>query len=163
MRAAPAFFCLLLLVSPLRAGETAAATLDRLFAGSEAPDGVVFEIIAWQDNTWDWAAPLLRRHVERLRASYPRLQMALVSHGAELFDLSRHAGLRQQPAIRELARLSAEGLEIHVCGEYAARKRLGTRDFPDFVDVAASGSAQLADYIKLGYAHIRLEPEDAID
>ena len=96
-----------------------------------------------------------------LRARYPQLDLALVSHGAELFDLSRQAGLQQQPAISELARLSSEGLEIHVCGEYAATKRLGPRDFLDFVDVAASGSAQLADYIKLGYARVKLEPEDA--
>jgi len=152
----------LLLLSSLRT-EALGASIEDLLDADRRPEGVVFEIIAWQDDAWDWAAPLLRRHVERLRAKYPGIEMALVSHGAELFDLTRRAGLRQQAPVRELSRLRAESLEIHVCGEYAAWKRLGPKDFLDFVDVTASGSAQLAAYFELGFAHIRLEPTRAAD
>lgn len=160
----PAFItiALLLLLSP-RAGPAEPVVLEKLLTAQQRPEGVVFEIIAWQDHTWDWAAPRLRAYVDRLRARFPGLEMALISHGAELFDLTRQAASQQQPAIDELARLDAEGLDIHVCGEYAAWKRLGQKDFLDFVDVAASGSAQLADYLELGFAHVRLEPPHAID
>ncbi len=71
--------------------------------------------------------------------------------------------LHDKPAMRELARLSAEGVELHVCGEYASRQRLGPLDFLDFVEAAASGSAQLADYFRPGFAPIKLEPPHAID
>jgi intracellular sulfur oxidation DsrE/DsrF family protein len=154
---------LLLVFAPLQAGDQVDTGLQRLLAGEQRPEGVVFEIIAWQDNTWDWAAPKLRVYVDQLRAKHPDLEVALISHGAELFDLARSAGSREKPAMRELARLSAEGVEIHVCGEYARWKRLGPTDFLDFVDVAASGNAQLADYVRLGYAHIKLEPPHGID
>ena len=153
----------LLFLSPLRTASADQAALEQLLAGVERPEGVVFEIIAWQVDTWNWAAPLLRGHIERLLARFPGLDMALVSHGAELFDLARRAGLQDDAALLELARLSGEGLEIHVCGEYAAWKRLGQEDFLDFVDVADSGSAQLSAYLELGFAHIRLEPPHAAD
>ena len=160
----PVFFALgLLLMCSPRAVLAEQAALENLFTARQPPEGVVFEIIAWQDHSWDWAAPRLRVYVDRLRARFPGLEMALISHGAELFELTRQAGLQRQPAILELARLAAEGLEIYVCGEYAAWKRLGQKDFLDFVDVAASGSAQLADYLELGFVHIRLEPPHATD
>ena len=157
-------FVLLLLLLPLpRAGQAEAAVMETLLSARQAPEGVVFEIMAWRDHTWDWAAPRLRAYVDRLRARFPGLEVALISHGAELFDLTRQSAARRRPAIDELARLGAEGLDIHVCGEYAAWKRLGQKDFLDFVDVAASGSAQLADYLELGFAHVRLEAPHAID
>lgn len=155
--------CLLLAFAPLQAVDQVDTGLQRLLDGEQRPEGVVFEIIAWQDNSWDWAAPMLRAYVDRLRTKHSGLEIALISHGAELFELARSAGLQDKPAMRELARLSAEGVEIHVCGEYARWKRLGPADFLDFVDVAASGSAQLADYVRLGYAHIKLEPPHGID
>jgi intracellular sulfur oxidation DsrE/DsrF family protein len=155
--------CLLLVSAPLQAGDAVNPRLSRLLAAAQPPEGVVFEIIAWEDNTWDWAAPMLREQVDRLRARYPRLAVALVSHGAELFDLVVSSALRDGPAIRELEHLSTEGVDIHVCGQYASWKRLGPRDFPEFVDLAASGSAQLADYIDLGFEHIRLERPHATD
>ena len=70
---------LLLLVLPLRTGAAAQPALEQLLASAGRPEGVVFEIIAWRDRTWDWAAPQLRVHVEHLRARFPGLDMALVS------------------------------------------------------------------------------------
>lgn len=155
--------CLLLACGPLQAADSGNPRLAQLLAIGQPPAGVVFEIVAWEDNTWDWAAPMLRDYADRLRARYPRLELALVSHGAELFDLARQSALQDEPGILELGRLSAEGVEIHVCGEYAKWKRLGPQDFLDFVDVAASGSALLADYIELGFERIRLERPHATD
>ena len=155
--------CLLLACAPLQAADASNPRLEQLLAAGQPPAGVVFEIVAWEDDTWDWAAPMLRDYADRLRARYPQLALALVSHGAELFDLARQSALQDEPGIRELERLNAEGIDIHVCGEYAKWKRLGPQDFLDFVDVAASGSALLADYIELGFERIRLERPHATD
>ncbi len=151
MRSRLLLVCLVLAL-PLRA-----AGIEQLLAAEREPDGVVFEIIVWEDHSWRWAAPMLRIHVDRLRAKFPGLDVALVSHGAEMFDLARRAGLRDTPEMRELAALSAEGLSVHVGGDYARWKHLGQKDFLEFVDVTASGSAQLADYIELGFTHVKLE------
>jgi hypothetical protein len=40
---------------------------------------------------------------------------------------------------------------------------LEQRDFLEFVEIAANGSAQLTDYVELGYAPIKPEPSHAVD
>ena len=147
----------------LYTGVASSSPIDELLSAAQSPDGVVFEIMAWRDHSWDWAVPRLRDYITRLRARFPELEFALISHGAELFELTRAAELAERPAIRELARLGNEGLAVHVDGAFAQWKRLGQRDFLDFVDVSPSADAQLADYIKLGFTHIRLEAPDATD
>ena len=154
---------LLLPVMQLSATEPGNKKFEQLLTDSQQPEGVVFEIIVWEDDSWDWAAPMLKDYVERLRHKYAGLDIALISHGAELFDLTHRAGLENSPAIRQLADLEAEGIEIHVDGEYARWKRLEQRDFLEFVEVAASGSAQLAAYVELGYVSIKLDPPHAVD
>jgi len=163
MKLVPLVAGLLLSSAQLQAEDSQNAALQQLLLERQAPDGVVFEIMAWEDRTWDWAAPLLRRYVDQLREKYPGLDIVLISQGAELFDLARRAALRETPALRQLAALGEEGVNIYISGDYAKWKRLGEKDFVDFVDVAESGSALLEDYIELGFVPIKLEPPDGID
>ncbi len=163
MKLGAVFFCLLLWLGAPRAGDAGASQVERLLADDRPPDGIVFEIMTWRDHSWDWAAPRLRDYVERLRARFPGLEFALVSHGAELFELRREAGQRPRASIELLARLSAQGMAVHVDGDYAQWKRLGPQDFLGFVDLAPSAEAQLADYVKLGFTRIRLEPAHGPD
>ena len=163
MKLVPLVAGLLLSSAQLQAEDSQNAALQQLLLERQAPDGVVFEIMAWEDRTWDWAAPLLRRYVDQLREKYPGLDIVLISQGAELFDLARRAGLQETPALRQLAALGEEGVNIYINGDYAKWKRLGKKDFVDFVDVAESGSALLEDYIELGFVPIKLEPPDGID
>jgi intracellular sulfur oxidation DsrE/DsrF family protein len=139
MKLVPLFAGLLLSSAQLQAEDFQNAALQQLLQARQAPDGVVFEIMAWEDNSWDWAAPLLRRYVDQLREKYPGLDIVLISQGAELFDLARRAALQETPALRQLAALSAEGVHIYISGDYARWKRLGEKDFVDFVDLAESG------------------------
>ena len=145
------------------AAQDPAARVEALLASDHAPEGVLFEIMAWEDHSWDWAVPQLTTHVGNLRARFPGLDIVLVSHGAELFELTRDAGLAATPALRELADLHGAGVTIHVGGDYAQWKRLEQRDFLPFVDVAASGSAQIEDYVALGFVRITLEAPHAPD
>ena len=163
MKLAPLLAGLLLSSAQLQAESLQNAALQQLLLAPQAPDGVVFEIMAWEDRTWDWAAPRLRRYVDQLRENYPGLDIVLISQGAELFDLPRRAGLQETPALRQLAALGEEGVNIYISGDYAKWKRLGEKDFVDFVDVAESGSALLEDYIELGFVPIKLESPDGID
>jgi len=163
MKLVPLVAGLLLSSAQLQAEDSQNAALQQLLLERQAPDGVVFEIMAWEDRTWDWAAPLLRRYVDQLREKYPDLDIVLISQGAELFDLARRAALQETPALRQLAALGEEGVNIYISGDYAKWKRLGKKDFVDFVDVAESGSALLEDYIELGFVPIKLEPPDGID
>lgn len=160
----PRLLCCLMFCSlPLQAADYRSDGVSSLLATQQRPEGVVFEILSWTDNSWDWAAPMLRQHVDQLRLAYPGLDIALVSQGVELFDLALRAGMQDTLALRQLARLSDEGVSIHVSGDYAKWKRLGVNDFLDFVDVVDSSAAQLQDYIELGFEHIRLQAPDAIN
>jgi intracellular sulfur oxidation DsrE/DsrF family protein len=154
---------LLLTSGSILADEFEHAGVDGLIAADREPDGVVFELIAWDDNTWDWAAPMIESFTHRLRHKYPEVDIALVSHGAELFDLALEQDMGSDPAIRQLRSISDENVDIHVCGNYASYKGLGDGDFLPFVDVSPSASAQLADYRKLGFAHILLEKPNGVD
>ena len=151
------------ITADLQAQEFRLADIDALIAAKSEPDGVVFEIITWEDNTWDWAAPKLKVLIEQLRTTYPGLEVALISHGNELFDLALEKNNQSQPAIKTLQNLSEDDVDIYVCGTYASYKHLGIYDFLPFVDVAPSGTAQLNDYIKLGFEHIVLERSNAVN
>ena len=106
---------------------------------------------------------MLQRQVERLRAAYPGLEIALVSHGYELFDLSLRSGKAGTAPIKRLEALAGDGVDIHVCGNFAGTRFYEPEDFFAFVDVSASGPAQLEDYVKLGFVPILLEPPHASD
>ena len=154
---------LLLPAAQLQAAAVQNPAVQQVLHAQQQPDGVVFEIMAWEDHSWEWAAPLLRSYVDRIREKYPAIDIALISQGVELFDLSLVAALQNTPALKQLATLAAEGVHIHVAGDYARWKQLGENDFVDFAEVAVSGKALLEDYIELGFVHIRLELPDGID
>ena len=147
----------------LQAQQYRNASVDNLITANNEPDGVVFEIITWEDNTWDWAAPLLQSLTEQLRAKYPGLDIALISHGNELFDLASKNADRSRAAMNTLQNLSDNNVDIYVCGDFAKYKHLGTGDFLPFVDVAPSGPAQLQDYIHLGFEHVMLDQTNVSD
>lgn len=157
-------FCFALVLSmELSAAEYQHAEINRLIQANFEPDGVVFDLMAWEDNTWDWAAPMIESLSQQLRNQYPDLDIALVSHGAELFDLALKQNRGDDPAIQKLESLNKNGMEVHICGNYASYKKLGTDDFLPFVDVAPSGPTQIQDYVSLGFTLVVLEKPDVAD
>ena len=154
---------LLLCALPLRAQEYRHPAVDQIVTSGQPPEGVVFDLVTWGDHSWDWAAPMLQSLTSQLSRRYPGLEMALVSHGFELFDLSERSGNASRPSVRQLQGLADDGLSVHVCGRYASTRFYQPEDFLPFVDVAASGEAQVEDYLRLGYVRIELEAPDGSD
>lgn len=133
--------------------------IEQLLAKDEAPTGVVFEILAAEQGL-RWAIPQIVRHSERLRSRFPGISIAVVSHGREEFALQRSkqgefAEVHQ--AVRQLSQV--EDIPVHVCGTHASWYDVRQEDFPDYVDVAPSGPAQIHAYQELGYHLIRLSRE----
>jgi len=156
--------CLALLISSgLFGADYRHHEVNRLLAAGQKPDGVVFELMAWEDNTWDWASPMIESLTGQLRQKYPTIDIALVSHGSELFDLASSQNNAEVPSIKLLESLSDQNVAVHVCGNYASFKGMGVDDFLPFVDVVPSGPAQLDDYIKLGFVHMVLEKSVGTD
>jgi len=139
------------------AGPASAATLtlDALLARSVAPPGVVFEIVDRDPGALEVALPWVKQAAQRLKARHPGLPMALVTHGNEMFALQsgKRAG---NETIHQIAEsLSRDnGIPVHVCETYASRRGLAAEDFPDYVDVAPEGPAQIRNYEALDYVRL---------
>jgi len=135
----------------------AADEVEDLLAAREAPPGVVFEIVSGDVETLGRLLPGLRADIGRLRARFPGLPVAVVSHGEEQFALtSRHK--TQEPELHAIAEemVTGDDVDLHVCGAHAGWFGLDPEDFPDYVDVSASGPAQINDYRALDYVLIKL-------
>jgi hypothetical protein len=144
---APLAFCLGALAAPL--------TLDELLARPTPPPGVVFEVVDRDPGALEVALPWVKRSAQQLKTRFPAVQMALVTHGQEMFALQ--SGARDShPEIHQLAEsLSRDsGIPVHVCGTYAGWRGKAAEDFPAYVDVSPAGPAQIRDYEALDYVRL---------
>lgn len=132
-------------------------TVDEVLAASKPPEGVVFEIVSNNDDLLRSLIPKMVKKIDQLRKRFPDLPIAVVTHGAEQFALmSEHhaAELKLHELVKELS--SEKNVDVHVCGTYAQSHGIFPEDFPDYVNVSASGPAQINDYRALGYVLIKL-------
>ena len=133
----------------------APTTLDALLARPVAPPGVVFEIVDRDPDALELALPWVKQAAQRLKARFPGLPMALVTHGQEMFALQtgQRAG---NPAIHQIAESLSldDGIPVHVCETYAGWRGLAAEDFPAYVDVAPAGPAQIRNYEALDYVRL---------
>jgi len=126
--------------------------VDRVLALAAAPPGVVFEVVTGNPNALNGVIPRVSRYAERLRARFPDLPVAVMTHGSEQFSLlaSEQDGYSDLHA--QVRALSGEGdVDVHVCGNHASWRNNTAEDFPDYVDVASSASAKMSEYQALGY------------
>lgn len=132
-------------------------TLSHVLALDEAPSGVVFEIVSGQKNALTWAIPQVKTKARQLRQRFPGLDIAVVSHGAEQFALMTKEKSRYKNTHKAVADLiSQDNIQLHVCETYAGWKGVSASEFPDYVDVAPAGPAQINNYRELGYLVIRI-------
>lgn len=132
-----------------------AASLDALLARGAAPPGVVFEIVDRDPQALDHALPWVKQAAQRLKARFPGVPMALVAHGQEMFALQT-AQREGNAAAHRLAEnlVRDEGIPLHVCETYAGWRGVAPEAFPDYVDVAPSGPAQIRNYEALDYVRL---------
>lgn len=153
------FFTFTLLAALTGFPVSAAATdgVEALLANKEAPAGVIFEIVGGDAATLGELLAGIRADIERLRARFPGLPVAIVSHGEEQFALTTD-NRANDPELHAIAEgiVTGEHVDLHVCGTYAGWFGVDPGDFPDYVDVAAAGPAQINDYRALGYVLITL-------
>lgn len=130
-------------------------TLEALLARKAAPPGVIFEIVDRDPKALELALPWVKQAAQRLKARFPKVPMALVTHGQEMFALQTKKRADNQ-AIHQIAQSLShdDGIQVHVCETYANRRGLGTEDFPAYVDVAPEGPAQIRNYEALDYVRL---------
>ena len=136
-------------------------SLKEILAMPEAPEGVVIEIVTGDNAGLTWAIPRAQDYIKQLRQRFKDLPISIVTHGSEQFALSKKNQTTNQSshtAVRSL--IQDSNVQVHVCGTYAGWRGLSAEDFPDYVDVAAAGPAQVNDYIAVGYLVVVIRSAD---
>lgn len=142
------------LLIPVTLSADSERAVTRILQQNEAPEGVVFEIVTADSAGLAWALPLTRTYIKRLRKQFPALPVAVVSHGQEQFALQIRHDDSQEAVHDQVQSLTDGDVPVYVCGTYAGWRGLSDEDFPDYVNVAAAGPAQINDYVSLGYTRV---------
>jgi len=130
--------------------------VDKVLAGSETPIGVVFEVVSSDQNFLEKALPEVSRLTKKIRQRFPGLDVVMVTHGREMFSLTKSSQQNNPQLKRRFDSLLADDVTVHVCGTYAAWQDVDPSEFPDTINVSAEGPAQIEDYVSLGYTLIKI-------
>ncbi len=123
----------------------------------DAPPGVVFEVVGWDPTALKHVIPQVTVYAERLRARFPDLPVAVVTHGSEQFSLLASEKGDYEDLHAQVQALSGEqDVAVHVCGNHASWRGKTAGDFPDYVDVAVAAAEKMGEYRGLGYLVIHL-------
>jgi intracellular sulfur oxidation DsrE/DsrF family protein len=148
----PVHLILALITAPALADE-----IDDILAGDTAPPGIVFEVVSDEADLLKDVLPAISNDIKRLRKRFPGLDIAIVSHGDEQFALTTD-NRANNPELHEIAQTLVDDQQVsmHVCETYAEWNGVSAEEFAEFVDVSATGPAQINDYRALGYIVILL-------
>ncbi len=131
--------------------------VTKLLSQTQAPPGVVFEIVTGDPQALRWAVPQVADYAKRLRARFPKLDIAVVTHGQEMFSLQKDKRAAAPEVHAGIEQLSKEqGIPVHVCETYAGWRGIGAEAFPEYVNVAPSGPSQVKNYLQLDYVLIKI-------
>lgn len=148
-----ALFLLLASLSVARANDD----IDALLQRSEAPHGIVFEIVEGDESALEELLPVVRSAIERVRARFPQTAFAVVSHGREEFALQTAYQGEYAQIHQQVQSLVAEDVPVHVCETHASWYAVGAEDFPEYVDVAPTGPGQIQLYLDMDYELIVIQ------
>ena len=144
------FFALLTLIASYGLAQANDA-VEELMSRTEAPHGIVFEIVESDEDALQGLLPQVRTAIERVRARFPATEFAVVSHGREEFALQSQYQDEYAEIHQQVQSLVAEDVPVHVCETHAGWYGVSAEDFPDYVNVAPTGPGQVQLYEDLGY------------
>jgi intracellular sulfur oxidation DsrE/DsrF family protein len=150
-------FVTVLLLSAQTLAAAPDGEVDRVLALDAAPPGVVFEVVGWDPTALERVIPQVTVYAERLRARFPDLPVAVVTHGSEQFSLLASEKNNYEELHAQVRSLTGEqDVAVHVCGNHASWREKTAADFPDYVDVAVAAREKMGEYRGLGYLVIYL-------
>ncbi len=131
--------------------------VEQLLAQKDAPFGVVFEIVEGNDDALQWAIPAVNKYVRQLRARFPGIGLAVVSHGSEQFGLMKNQKKKNALVHTAVQSLVASDVPVHVCGTHASWRAKTADDFPDYVDVTPAAPTEIRNYEAMGHVLIEIK------
>ena len=150
------FVKILILTTILLPGMLSAATLDEILAMSEEPTGIVVEVLESGPDDLEEIIPAIQAAARQLRKRFPDLPVAVVSHGYEQFALTKK-NIKRYPELETGIKDLVNGeIDVHVCGTHASWYGITPEEYPEYINVSATGPAQINDYMNLGYIKLDL-------
>ena len=131
--------------------------VERLLARTEAPAGVVFEIVEADEDALEDLLPRVQIAIAKIRARFPQTEFAVVSHGREEFALQSKYQLENAEIHQQVQSLVSDEVPVHVCETHAGWYGVSAEDFPEYVNVSPTGPGQIRLYQELGYELIVVE------
>ena len=131
--------------------------VDALLQRSDAPHGIVFEIVEGDESALEELLPIVRIAIQRIRARFPQTEFAVVSHGREEFALQTAYQNEYAQIHQQVQSLVAEDVPVHVCETHAGWYAVSAEDFPEYVDVAPTGPGQIQLYLEMDYELIVIQ------
>jgi intracellular sulfur oxidation DsrE/DsrF family protein len=144
------------LLLPIAAHAADHPLIAKLLSADKPPPGVVFEIVTGDPQALRWAVPQVADYAKRLRERFPKLEIAVVTHGREMFALQKDQRAALPEMHAEIEQLVQQHIPVHVCETYAAWRGISAEAFPAYVNVAPAGPAQVKSYLDLGYTLIKI-------
>ena len=150
---------LVLLLSPLFSPTLAGDNEDiaQILTKSETPDGVVFEVIGSDGNYLTKALEKIQGYKKVLQEKFPKLDIAVVSHGSEQFALTTDNANKFKKAHSSVKRLVASDVPVYICETHASWRDVTAEEFPEYINVASQGPAQIKQYQELGYTLVVID------
>ena len=147
---------ILLLFSLPACATTGQEKIDEILKLKEEPAGVVFEIATGSKDGLEWALPLVKSQIDQVRKRFPDIDVAIVTHGREQFALQKQKKDGNKKVHSLTQQLVSKDIQLHVCGTHAEWRGVTEEDFPEYVNVAATGPAQINDYLSVGYVLVKI-------
>ncbi len=146
---------LLLFFSPLFADDK--EEIADILTQAKAPDGVVFELIGSDGEYLTDALERVQVYKEQLQKKFPKLDIAVVSHGSEQFSLTSDNAKKFKKAHSSVKRLVASNVPVYICETHASWRDVSAEDYPDYITPTPQGPTQIRQYQDLGYVLVIIE------
>jgi len=134
--------------SLVRASDT---EMDTILKMETMPEGVVFEVVSGNEDYLKTALDKFDTYQEQLKEKFPNIKLAIVTHGSEQFALTKNNKEKFAATHLKVQKISNDDVPVHICETHASWRDVSASDFPDYVDVSATGPSQIRAYQGLGY------------
>jgi len=131
--------------------------VQHIIEQESAPIGVVFEILENEEKDITWTLGIVDLASQQLKKQFPKIKIAVVSHGNELFALSKAKQKSFKKVHSLVEQMHRNNILIQVCGTAASWKNKSDKDFPDYIDVVEAAPDKIVFYEDLGYRLIEVE------
>lgn len=131
--------------------------VDKIIALEKSPVGVLFELIGGENGKYlPDGLTKVEAYKVQLKKKFPDIKVAVVTHGAEQFELTKENAIKQSKTHDIVKRITAEDVPVHVCSNHASWRGKTEKDFPSYVLALSGAGSQMKEYQDQGYIRVTI-------